>query len=258
MRYAVLGSGSHGNATFIAHDGVSLLIDAGLSGIEIQRRMVAIGEDPMDLMAILLTHEHTDHIAGLEPILKASLPMLFCTQLCYDAIKWKHEPRFVQIFQAGDRFKVGPELDIQTFTVPHDAVDPVGFTISRGDRRLGYALDTGYLPASVRLHLQGCDAMVIESNHDPAMLANGIKPPYVKQRVASRVGHLSNEDLAGYLTSSDYDNRPRRLVLGHLSQDDNTAKLASLAAARALQRLNNATTEITVASQGVATGVFEL
>jgi phosphoribosyl 1,2-cyclic phosphodiesterase len=138
----------------------------------------------------------------------------------------------LELFEAGRRFEVG-DIGVLPFTIPHDAADPVGFTFSVEGIKLGYATDLGYLPASVREHLRGCDGLVIESNHDLEMLRIGPYPWAVKQRVMSRVGHLSNDALAEFL-ATDYDGGAAFLILAHLSEQNNHPELARTAAERAL------------------------
>jgi phosphoribosyl 1,2-cyclic phosphodiesterase len=143
----------------------------------------------------------------------------------------------VEFFQPGRHFQVG-DIEVLPFTIPHDAVDPVGFTFTAEGTKVGYVTDLGYLPASVRQHLRGCDGLMIESNHDLEMLRVGPYPWMVKQRVMSRVGHLSNDALAEFL-ATDYDGGAAFLILAHLSEQNNHPDIARMAAERALEQRRN-------------------
>ena len=193
----MLASGSRGNSALVATSSTRILVDAGVSGRETFKRMIAAGEDPCAINAILITHEHADHVAGLQRLAtKLGIPV-FMTGATHQA--WRRALRDeegncpklqkLELFYAGKRFVIG-DIEVMPFTIPHDAVDPVGFTFCSEGIKIGYATDLGYVPASVRDHLQGCDVLVIESNHDVEMLRVGSYPWSVKQRVMSRVGHL--------------------------------------------------------------------
>lgn len=236
----VLASGSGGNCSVVASSGVRLLVDAGLSCKEMCRRMALRDIAPESIHAVLITHEHRDHVDGLHVFVKKFRVPVFMTEPTHRAWTKQYkdsngEPvraERLETFQAGQGFTVG-DIEVSTFTIPHDAADPVGFTFRSQGIKLGYATDLGYMPASVRQHLRGCDGMVLESNHDLEMLRMGPYPWAVKQRVLSRVGHLSNDALAEFLLS-DYDGSAAFLVLAHLSEQNNHPELARAAAERAL------------------------
>jgi len=238
----VLASGSQGNSALIASSTTRVLVDAGLSCRELRRRLRASGEDPSGLDAILITHEHSDHVAGLRVLANKYQIPVFMTGATHQA--WKREARdskgqpccldSLEVFEAGCSFEVG-DICITPFTIPHDAVDPVGFTMRVDGVKISIATDLGYLPGSVKHHLRGSDVLLIESNHDLEMLRNGPYPWVVKQRVMSRVGHLSNEALAEFLVT-DYDGSAAYVILAHLSEQNNHPELVRSAAERALER----------------------
>ncbi len=237
---SMLASGSRGNCAIIASARTKILVDAGLSGRETFKRMKALGEDPHSLSAVLITHEHSDHVNGLATLAKKLRIPIFMTGATHQA--WAHAlrdengepPRLEKFerFESGHRFTVG-DIEVKPFTIPHDAADPVGFTFRAEGVKVGFATDLGYLPASVRDHLRGCDVLVMESNHDLEMLRVGPYPWSVKQRVMSRVGHLSNEALADFF-SNDYDNSALFVVLAHLSEQNNHPEIARREAEKAL------------------------
>lgn len=237
---SMLASGSRGNCAVVASARAKILVDAGISCREIFKRMKSVGDDAHSLSAILITHEHSDHIYGLATLAKKLRIPVFMTGATHQA--WaramrnengerpkleKSEP-----FESGHRFQVG-DIEVKPFTIPHDAADPVGFTFRAEGIKIGIATDLGYLPVSVRDHLRGCDVLVMESNHDLEMLRGGPYPWSVKQRVMSRVGHLSNLALADFFTS-DYDNSATFVVLAHLSEQNNHPEIARREAEKAL------------------------
>jgi phosphoribosyl 1,2-cyclic phosphodiesterase len=304
----VLASGSKGNATVIAAGNTRLLVDAGLSCRELLKRMAAAGEDAESLDAILITHEHVDHVAGLAVLARrlgvpvffteqthrawvrsvtpkttmsyakwlemreqekamelvaahapahvlaasaeAETPLAVEQQIPYgdekqieefdeepDTPKVKADPAFlpaVEYFKAGESFSIG-EIDVNPFTIPHDAADPCGFVFHarKESLRMAVATDLGYIPPNVKMALKNVDVLLLESNHDLEMLKDGPYPWSVKQRVLSRVGHLSNEAAAEFLMR-DYDGGAHTIVLAHLSESNNLPELALLAAEQAI------------------------
>ena len=238
---SVLASGSRGNCSLVATSSTRILVDAGLSGRETFKRLRALGERAEEISAIVITHEHSDHVAGLQRLAtKLNVPV-FLTALTHHA--WSRAVRDhdekgaipelpkTEHFSAGRGFCVG-DIEVMPFTIPHDAADPVGFTFRAEGIKIGFATDLGYMPASVRDHLRGCGVLVMESNHDVEMLRSGPYPWAVKQRVMSRVGHLSNDALAEFF-SSDYDGEAEYLVLAHLSEQNNHPEIARAAAEQA-------------------------
>ncbi len=340
VRVTVLASGSRGNCTFVTGGRTSVLVDAGLSCREIVKRMAQAGEDPRKLDAILITHEHQDHVQGLavlarrlgipvyfteathrawmrwmvpqrrmtyadwlaarkaeaaraqlaagtgpawtgivdaggSPVTEAScleagspedvnqaagkapastgkdagLGEALCTEECFGGEAKADAPEqqtsapnlvpdptalpSVEYFKAGKPFFIG-DLTIQAFTIPHDAADPVGFVLEGEGVKVGLATDLGYMPANVTQQLRGCNVVMLESNHDLNMLRDGPYPWSVKQRVLSRVGHLSNAAAAEFLEKS-YDGEAAYVVLAHLSESNNLPELARIAADWALR-----------------------
>lgn len=264
LRIAVLGSGSGGNATLVATERTRVLVDAGLSRREILRRLKAIGESPGALDAILVTHEHSDHVAGVASLAKAlnqerskqnSPPVpVFVTEITRQAIPFEtEETPPIEFFQAGQRLQIG-DLEVESFTIPHDAVDPVAFCLISRGIRVAVCTDLGYLPASVKHHFECCQCLVLESNHDLDMLKVGPYPWHVKQRVMSRTGHLSNLAVADYL-AQDLHADVQVLVLAHLSENNNHPAIARLSASQALEA-RSSSPRLVLASQSEPTEVF--
>jgi len=237
---SMLASGSRGNCAIVSSERTKILVDAGISCRETFKRMKSLGDDPRSLSAILITHEHSDHVCGLAMLAKKLRIPIFMTgathQMWARAIRDEtgERPQLEKLekFESGHTFQVG-DIAVKPFTIPHDAADPVGFTFRAEGIKVGIATDLGYLPVSVRDHLRGCDVLVMESNHDLEMLRGGPYPWSVKQRVMSRVGHLSNEALADFLTN-DYDNSAAFVVLAHLSEQNNHPEIARRGAEKAL------------------------
>jgi phosphoribosyl 1,2-cyclic phosphodiesterase len=311
VRFTVLASGSKGNCTVVTGGKTRILVDAGLSCRELFRRMRQVDEDPATIDAIIITHEHSDHVGGLAVTArKLGIPVYFTEgthrawvrwlsprkQMTYtqwleqcrqqatarmaeadtpsaedcdpeesasseecsdseDAVesntetsstapessggaKKKKEPidptwlPKVEYFQAGKSLQIG-DISVSPFTIPHDAADPVGFVFQAEGVRMAVATDLGYIPPNVKAQLKGVDLLLLESNHDLEMLRDGPYPWSVKQRVLSRVGHLSNEAAATYL-ETEYDGQATYVILAHLSESNNLPELARISAERAL------------------------
>jgi phosphoribosyl 1,2-cyclic phosphodiesterase len=293
VRFTVLASGSKGNSTLVSGGNTHILVDAGLSCRELFRRMKMVGEDPATIDAIIVTHEHQDHVNGLAVTArKLGIPVYFtegthrawmrwltprrqmtytqwleqCRQQaaarqaeadategdpdeadavldaepvtaadCDSSSEPKKDPTWlpsVQYFEAGQPFQIG-DIAVSPFTIPHDAADPVGFVFQAEGVRLAVATDLGYMPPNVKAQLKRLDLLLLESNHDLEMLRDGPYPWSVKQRVLSRVGHLSNEAAAQFL-ETEYDGQATYVILGHLSESNNLPDLARVAAERAL------------------------
>jgi len=308
VRFTVLASGSKGNSTVVTGGRTRILVDAGLSCRELLRRMKLAGEEPETLNAIVITHEHQDHINGLAVTARRlGIPVYFTEGTHRAWMRWltprrqmtyaqwleqcrkqaaerqaeaeaaqfdaegeaeevdvlvesgpvspeiapipvsdtadpppsapapSKDPTWlpsVEYFQAGQPFEIG-DIAISPFTIPHDAADPVGFVFRAEGVRMAVATDLGYIPPNVRAQLKGLDLLLLESNHDLEMLRDGPYPWSVKQRVLSRVGHLSNEAAADFLENS-YDGQAAYVILAHLSESNNLPELARVTAERAL------------------------
>jgi phosphoribosyl 1,2-cyclic phosphodiesterase len=266
MRFTVLGSGSTGNAVLISSETTHVLVDAGLSAREIMRRLFEIGVDYKRLSGVIITHEHSDHIAGLRVLLASIDCPVFISGATEDAFydiwttakngdsestkrRKAMEGRVVEIESNRD-FRIG-DIDFDPFCVPHDAVDNFGFIAKRNGLRIATLTDFGHISDVIKEKLRNCDAIIIESNHSRDMLRTcSVYTWSLKQRIMSRTGHLSNEDLSDWLTN-DFDGRARHIVLAHLSQKANEPHLARLTAEIALQMrppLFRAETKITLSN----------
>jgi phosphoribosyl 1,2-cyclic phosphodiesterase len=291
VRFTVLASGSKGNSTVLSGGRTRILVDCGLSCRELFRRMKLMDEEPETLDAILITHEHSDHVNGVAVTArKLGIPVYFTEgthrawmrwisprrQMTYkqwleqirkqaaerqaeaEATADEGEPDendlsedaeapepvapvkakdpswlpAVEYFAPGEPFEIG-DISISPFTTPHDAADPCGFVFSVEGVRIGFATDLGYISPNVKAQLKNLDLLLLESNHDLEMLRDGPYPWSVKQRVLSRVGHLSNEAAAGFL-EDDYDGQAAYIILAHLSESNNLPELARVTAERAL------------------------
>jgi len=306
VRFTVLASGSKGNATVVTGGRTRILVDTGLSCRELFRRMRLSGEEPETLDAIVITHEHSDHVNGVAVTArKLGIPVYFTEATHRAWMRWltprrqmtyaqwreqclrqaaerqaeadaaneegeldpedeaesvpqaaapdppadttaapvcsapptrKQDPTWlpaVEYFQSGQPFAIG-DLAVSPFTIPHDAADPVGFVFQSEGVRMAFATDLGYIPPNVKAQLAGVDLLLLESNHDLEMLRDGPYPWQVKQRVLSRVGHLSNDAAAEYLRD-EYDGQAAYVILAHLSESNNLPDLARVAAERALE-----------------------
>jgi phosphoribosyl 1,2-cyclic phosphodiesterase len=220
----------------VATERTRLLIDAGLSRKETFLRLNAAGLAPESLTAILITHEHTDHVSGLQAIARKLGIPVYLSRLTAPAIPWGEYTPHLEMFAAGASFTIG-DIDVTSFTIPHDAVDPVGFSLRAEGIKISIATDLGYLPESIAFHLRGSDVLLLESNHDVEMLKVGPYPWSVKQRVMGRMGHLSN-DVACRFVRDHLDSSTSTLILGHLSESNNHPEIVRLMANQALEGRN--------------------
>ncbi len=250
MKFTVLGSGSTGNAVLISTEKTNVLVDAGMSAREILRRLSVVGVSCEKLDGVLLTHEHSDHAGGLRVLMGSVNCPVYISRPTEDAFydtqkvgqngdsesskrRSVLKERTVEIESSRD-FRIG-DIDFEPFSVPHDAVDNFGFVAKKDGVRIATLMDFGHINELIKEKLRSCDAIVIESNHSRDMLrACSVYSWDLKQRIMSRTGHLSNEDLSDWLVS-DFDGRARHIVLAHLSQRANEPHLARITAETALQ-----------------------
>jgi len=233
---SVLGSGSRGNATFIKTDRVRILIDAGLSRKELGKRLESIGEDPDGIDAVLVTHEHNDHGAGLRTMLKELSIKAYLTSGTLRGLQpetFELSDSEIVLIEAGVPFTVG-DAEITPFAVPHDANEPTAFSISSQGFRITQLTDVGHMSDEVAAHLQGADCLILESNHDLEMLRVGPYPWVLKQRLMGRYGHLSNHAVGKFIRDQ-YDGHAEHMVLAHLSERNNHPEVARQEALKALR-----------------------
>lgn len=259
MKFSVLASGSKGNATLITTGRTTILLDFGVSARKLSSLLHGFGLDPASLNAILVSHEHTDHVSGLPVFLKRHAVPLYTTvgtweHLPLGEIRHDHRP-----ITTGEPFTVG-DLEIHPVSISHDASDPCGFVFRSGSTQIAQVTDLGCMTELVRHRLQGSHALILESNHDVEMLRVGPYPWQLKQRVLSRIGHLSNTDLAHFL-EHDFDGLAKRIVLAHLSQQNNHPEISRQSAWSALSRRfgnEDHRIELLVASQDEPTPLLEI
>ena len=233
MRFACLGSGSEGNALVVEVNETRVLLDCGFSTKETVARLARLGLAPDDLQGIVVTHEHSDHIGGVTRLAnKFKLPVWLSHGSLSYLSNLDQMPLDARVIDSHAAFSVG-DLCIEPFPVPHDAREPIQFVFGDGQRRLGVLTDTGMITPHIEQMLTGCDALVLECNHDATMLANGAYPASLKQRVGGRFGHLDNHAAADLLRSINTQNLSH-LIAAHLSQKNNSPDLARSALAAAL------------------------
>ncbi len=246
LRFAMLGSGSRGNGLLVESAGTLILVDCGFTLKETERRLARLNVEPQSLVAIVLTHEHSDHASGAGVLAARHGVPLWSTAGTAQALAGTRCELAAghRQFSCHEAFAIG-DLMIQPYPVPHGAREPSQFAFSDGARRLGLLTDAGHVTASMTAHLAGCDALILECNHDLDMLAEGPYPPSVKARVAGPQGHLDNDAAAALLASLDHA-RLQHIVAAHLSDKNNTPWLARTTLASAL---GGDTARVTVASQ---------
>lgn len=228
IKFCSLYSGSQGNCIFLGTDRTKILIDAGMNAKQIEQGLHAIGENPKEINAILLTHEHKDHIQGAGVFARRHQTPIFATRETWSAISSCVGSVFDRqrcilnttqgLLQIGD-------LQVQSFSISHDSVDPVAYTFYTGERQISVVTDLGCISPEIQAHVHGSDAVLLESNHDRDMLMNGPYPWPLKQRIRGSHGHLSNEDAAEFALELAKDGT-KIIFLGHLSQQNNTPDLA--------------------------------
>jgi phosphoribosyl 1,2-cyclic phosphodiesterase len=232
MRFAALGSGSRGNALVVEAGATRILLDCGFGPREVSRRLDRLGLVPEDIHAVVVTHEHSDHIGGVAACARRFGWTVYATHGTASASLADEKNVQVQPIRGDCRFVVG-DLELNPFPVPHDAREPVQYVFSAGDLRLGVLTDVGVATPHMIACLKGCDALVLECNHDAGMLAGGVYPQRLKQRIAGRYGHLENRAAAELLTELE-PLRLKHLVAAHLSEENNRPELARAALAAAI------------------------
>ncbi len=258
VQLTILGSGSSGNCAFLETGETRLLVDAGLSGRQIRARLLSIGRTPENLNGILITHEHSDHTQGLVGLAaKLQIP-IYCNRLTREAIEQQLEVRLdFRLFATGESFEVG-DLAVDTFSVPHDAHDPVGFLLHTPAGNIGFLTDLGYATKLILQRLQSANILLLEANYDLELLRDDFKRPWsVKQRILSRHGHLSNE-AAAQVVEQLVSNQLRHVFLGHLSSDCNRPDLARHAVNQTLESSGARHVQLEVASQNVPCATLKL
>lgn len=260
MRVSVLGSGSRGNCTYVESRQARLLIDAGFGIRALKRRLKDAGLELTGLDAILLTHGHRDHVSGVQSIVRATGARVFMTQGTLDEVPVLRKVDRREILLCGVAFAVR-DIDIRAFRVPHDAAEPVGFTLRSEESRGVVATDLGEFTVDILREFQECDWLVLESNHDEQLLRIGPYPWELKRRVLSNRGHLSNQSLADFLQSR-FDGKASDIFLAHLSQQNNDPELALESAFSALSRRrasrNGASTRVHLTHQDKPSIVLSL
>jgi len=219
MKLCSLGSGSRGNSFYVEGNGTKLLIDAGFYISTIEERLSEINSSLEEIDGILITHEHRDHIVGLNLICKRFNIPIYANGECADAIlQWVKNPE-IRVFNNGSAFSIS-EFEIIPFPTLHDSVNSSGFVIKRDNKKIFYATDLGFVTSLVKERMKNSDLIVFESNHDRQMLMNGNYPYYLKQRILSREGHLSNEESATAIKET-IDKKVKRIILAHVSLENN-------------------------------------
>jgi phosphoribosyl 1,2-cyclic phosphodiesterase len=251
VQITILGSGSSGNCTYIETEHARLLIDAGLSGRQIRNRLLSIGRTIENLTGILITHEHSDHVQGLGALAAKIKAPVYCNRLTKEAIEPQFEAKLeFRLFATGATFEIG-DLVVDTFSVPHDAYDPVGFLLRAPDGNIGFLTDLGHATKLVIQRVRCAHVLMLEANHDMKMLQDDTRRPWsIKQRILSRHGHLSN-DAAALAAQEILSADLRQIYLGHLSSDCNRPELAQYVVAEALDKAGAKNVAVLVASQNV-------
>lgn len=255
MRFSVLGSGSKGNCVYIEHKKTAILIDNGFSGKQVQARLQAVGVDFSLLTGICVTHEHNDHVGGVGVLSRRCKVPVYANGGTFKGAEKKLGKLYQQNeFATGDTIEI-QDLEVKSFPVSHDTLDPVGFVISNGTSHIGYCTDTGKVTKLMELRLGGCQALILEFNHNLQMLKEGPYPLYLQQRVRSAHGHLCNEDGAALLGSLMHSNL-QVAVLAHLSETNNRPEFAKAAAMSRIHEIEHK--KLVLAEQHRPTRFFNL
>ncbi|MBO4848540.1 MAG: MBL fold metallo-hydrolase [Clostridia bacterium] len=261
MKFSPLFSGSSGNCSVISTGGTTVLIDAGMPGKAIVSALADVGVDPHDISAIVVTHEHSDHIKGIGIISRRFDIPVYANEGTWRAMSpfiGDIAMKNIRTFVTGQNFYIG-DIDLTPFRTSHDAAEPVGYSFFHKGRRIVYMTDTGCAPESLRETAAGADLLFLEANHDIDMLKNGPYPYQLKRRILSDKGHLSNA-AAGELLNKLYPTGVRRVILAHLSRENNTETIAYNTVRHSLEEGGIAEKDVflAVAHRDRVTGVFEL
>jgi phosphoribosyl 1,2-cyclic phosphodiesterase len=279
VRFTILGSGSSGNCAYLETESSRVLVDAGFSPRQIRQRLAMIGRTPENLSAILITHEHSDHISGLFGLAEKLRIPIYCNRDTQEAIAWafkerwngKSDPLFGgmektaadfiaklewRLFQTGDRFELN-DLQVETFPIPHDAQDPVGYLLRTSGGNFGFATDLGHMTKLVMERIRAANVLVLESNHDVRLLQDSRRSWSLKQRILGRHGHLSNEaaaEAAEQIMSADL----KHLYLAHLSRECNRPELAMRVMTERMGRIGAGHVQVQLAAQHTPSATLEL
>ncbi len=258
VQLTILGSGSAGNCAYLETEEARVLIDAGLSARQIRRRLATIGRGPEKLTGVLVTHEHADHIQGLVGLCEKLHIPVYCNRPTQEAIQYQLKTRLEwRLFSTGATFELG-DITVETFTVPHDAQDPVGFLLRTPATNIGFLTDLGHATKLVLQRIRAANVLVLESNHDIRMLQDCPHRPWsLKQRILSRHGHLSNEaasDVAEEIMSADL----HQLYLGHLSRECNRPGLAFDVMNQKMQKIGARHVRLELTSQGTPSPTLQM
>jgi len=258
VRLTILGSGSAGNCAYVETAETRVLIDAGFSLRQIRLRLASIGRAPENLSGILVTHEHSDHVQSLAALSEKLHIPVYCNRPTQEAVEYQYDTRLgCRLFATGASFEVG-DITVETFSIPHDAQDPVGFLLRTSAGNIGFLTDLGHATRLVLERVRPAHALVLEANHDVKMLQDCPTRPWsLKQRILGRHGHLSNEaaaDAAEQIMSGDL----RHLYLGHLSRECNRPELAHDVMAEQLHHIGATHVKLQLAAQHVPCNTLEL
>lgn len=249
VHFTILGSGSAGNCAYLETDETRILIDAGFSARQIRQRLASIGRAPENLTGILITHEHVDHIQGLGVLAQKLNVPVYCNRATFDAIRMQFDVTLdCRLFATGAAFDVG-DVHVETFAVPHDAQDPVGYVLRSASSTVAFVTDLGHVTRLVAERVRSANVMVLEANHDVKLLQNCPHRPWsLKQRILGRHGHLSNAAAADAIADVMSSNL-QHLFLGHLSRECNKPELAHAAVSTRLQAIGATHVSLAVANQ---------
>lgn len=249
VQLTILGSGSSGNCAYVETAETRILVDAGFSLRQIRQRLATIGRTPENLTGVLITHEHSDHVSGLPMLCEKLRIPVYCNRPTHEEIQFQFSKKFdARLFATGASFEIGDIL-VETFSIPHDAQDPVGYLLRTNGVNLGFLTDLGHATKLVLERVRPAHALVLESNHDVKMLQDCPRRPWsLKQRILGRHGHLSNEaaaEAAQEIMSAEL----RHLFLGHLSSECNKPEIARRVMNTRLQKIGATHVQVEIAAQ---------